>query len=233
MKIPESGRFELKGEPTIPDLHNSIKGVIEGKTLRKHIQEQNDSSKPEWGIDANRDIYLSLFSSQRFFEFMEIITGNVDNISVFMMHGYSGYSSPGDVYGSYKIENDVAVMPPIIKKYVNYIRGHLFGVTYISSPNNTDGGFFYESKYTLPKKYAGEWSRHLYGEQGGKGIPSFDIELPFSIYNEGVQNDTPTYSPDKVGNIYYPFFADDQGRIINEGNSFYALLKDYFVQRRK
>jgi hypothetical protein len=126
-------------------------------------------------------------------------------------------------------------MPLIIKKYVNYIRYFLFQARYDMDPSasdKTDGGFFFEANDVLPKKYAGEWSRHLYGDRGEKGILSFDIELPWNEYNEGVRAGVPLYIQEKVGKHTLTFFNPQFGGRINKNcNSFYDLLKGYFVER--
>jgi hypothetical protein len=148
---------------------------------------------------------------------------NINNINVFMIHGYAQNNTPpGDIYGAYTIETkdgkEYVDMAEPIRNYVNYILFNLFNKEYKFDANSsTNGGFFYEDKDVILTEYAGEWSRHLYGEKGEIGILSFDIELPQN-YNKGVIGAGGTdgrnrkYNPNNVGSLSLPFFKNDGGK---------------------
>jgi hypothetical protein len=242
--VLQNGPFELNGSLSIPELHDNMK-----YEQRNELQRQRNQINPDVGVDANRDYHLSLPSSQAFMRFITAIKPNTTNdINVFMIHGYAGYNEkrPGDVYGPYTIETKdgkkYAYMAKTIKNYVLYILDSLFDKEYTSNAtNSTDGGFFYMDKNLIPEQCAGEWSRHLYGEDGGKGILSFDIELPQS-YNEGV-NGAPggdgrdkAYNPNDVESAVLPFFKNNAGKIVGDNVTtigLYEVLKNYFADRGK
>jgi hypothetical protein len=122
----KNGPFRLKLGLTIPRLHD-----VMNQTMRNNIQGQQNPLEPIFGVDANRDFYFSLLSSQRFRDFIKTIKESVNvtddnmditeteifyrnvkidtvrqktikNIRVFMIHGYD---STGAVYGPYSVSS--------------------------------------------------------------------------------------------------------------------------------
>jgi hypothetical protein len=143
------------GIATVPQLHDLIAERIGGKTLRNHIQDQEDPVNLQWGVDANRDFHKKLPSTKAFIGFIDGIRNRCDRSIIrttsttvydpneekeigpferatirylcFMM--IHGYDSGGGVYGPYVAvsgkEKWPAGMSDEDKLYVNAIREKL------------------------------------------------------------------------------------------------------------
>jgi len=159
-----NGSFKLK-TISIPALHNMLekmypdeKGV--NQLLRTLIQDQKDPGNPKWGVDANRDVTLSLPSSQRFADFIQHLTGVIvrkpiktkyDGSYTFLfIHGYdSGKAEEkevdhGCVYGQYNVDNNKGKLHDVTKMYIDFMTQSLFG--YINSKSgkeNNNKEYFY------------------------------------------------------------------------------------------
>jgi hypothetical protein len=250
------GKFVLKPDLTIPKLHDAlIEGVKEDVevangvwerqevSMRTAIQRYNDMPlAPKHGVDANRDYYFSLPSSQYFLDFIKnlkqktaigktrtttVISGRefnnatLDNMRVFMMHGYDG---SGAVYGPYSVfekgENEpwpARMNDDIDIPYVN----NLMNILKMPTWNQREGSPLYADTGSDARPYRGEWSRHLYELE----IWGADIELAnnnnrFSVpsYNEGIHGGS--YNPALIGEKELPYFKE-------QDNGFYDLLKDF------
>jgi hypothetical protein len=236
----ENGPFVLKGGLTIPELHEAMQ-----YTKRSQIQGQTNSSQPRYGIDANRDYYLSLPSNKEFLRFIklinpvpvqgynmneddhekrEIIAASIlkKNIRVLMIHGYD---STGKVYCPYWVD---ASKPKWEVATTEADRNH---VDLLMAENKLNMGtmgtninnYIWSETRTMPEMFLGEWSRRLYVECLAW---SCDIELNKNLpnkYDEGVRESPPddrSYTPLSIGNTDLPYFQKDN-------NGFYNLLRNY------
>jgi hypothetical protein len=228
----------------IPMLHDEIIRFIYDKnsktmnTFQKSIQAQPDSTKPEYGIDTNRDVYNLLPSTRVFLDFIDTrVSGGTsyDDIAVFMLHGYesiirerlrndvNNLPSRGTVTGPYKLDGDNGYMEEKTMNRIDFITSELFGYTYArGNPNgkiNCSKNYFFKADPNVGKEFNGEWARKLYldGKNGqARRIQCFDIELPDN-YREGARyppgkSGNDTYESDKVVNRYtkrnMPFFNE-------------------------
>ena len=127
------GKFKLGSNLTIPALHNELdkRYTDPEKLIRDLIQAQDNPSAPIWGVDANRDVTLSLPSNQAFSAFINDIQSQlplvytetnvkiydpadqseipsskrtINNLRVLMIHGYDNRQSDGCVYGPYSVK---------------------------------------------------------------------------------------------------------------------------------
>jgi hypothetical protein len=236
---------EAMREVNIPYLHDLIATRIKGtyniiRTLRDHIQKQENPENPEWGLDSNRDCYFSLASSQKFAEFIKGLTG-IDlrsgvkpsdqsgrNITVFMMHGYDNskvqgwkigdITSIGCVYGQYKCDDKtsgIGVIPPIILRYIDMMTQSLFGYineasSRATSDINANKEYFYLNDNEV-SKFKGEWIQHLYGNNDRGELGILAFDIELgNTYNEGVRNGYPLYNSDKIEESAFPFFNSDK-----------------------
>jgi hypothetical protein len=200
---------------TIPKLHDFMAEKIDGEIVHTKLQSHNGNSiSPIYGIDANRDYYNVLKSTQVFGNFIndlrkipEIIT-----LTVFMLHGYDsearkrvkgeaerdypGSDHQGAVYGPYLVDaNNKMYLPEDFMRYTDLVTLCLFGY------RQTKAGSIYtterSSNYIFENakdKYLGEWTKKLYDEFGR--IFCFDIELAES-YRQGTRGKTGTSGKDK------------------------------------
>jgi hypothetical protein len=219
--LQQSIEMAIKQYTEIQYIHDLMEEKIEDKILRNHIQDQDDPARPQWGIDANRDINLKLPSSRVFKTFMELVSQNFDknNLNVFMLHGYT---ERGDVYGPYYLEGSGKVrMEDAVKRYVNYIRRTLFNrgqirVTNLASIGpediDPDSGFYFGETREKPEKYAGEWAYQVYSTDKEHGILSFDIELPGCVNpRTGIPESEYLYDEGRRGETHSPYIADRVG----------------------
>jgi hypothetical protein len=189
-----------KWQLTIPELHK-----VMDSTMRNNIKDQTDPLKPKYGVDANRDYYISLHSSRAFLDFINKINGNIPdlnmretnnqkreeiaqqildrNIRVLMIHGYDDTQPGLCVYGPYTVEKGdperqwPAQMSQPNKDHVNEIRRKL-GFREIKDVKQ----YLYGKTAEDARPYQGEWLWQLYD----RGIWSADIEL-HPDYNEYVR----------------------------------------------
>jgi len=243
--------------PNAPNETELLRTLIQsynGNAFNNYNDFKNNTineNYPRYGIDANRDVRKSLLSTQCFENFV-FSMGTNTNTNVFMIHGYVG---EGKVFGPYYLNNYGQVrMTDKVKKYVNYILETIingrYNIKYSDTtlkPYDKDGdkGFYYITTPETPQKndtidnpykYAGEWSYLLYGIKKVKSekILCFDIELP-NRYRQGTRDDKnkDNYEPNKVGENKLPFFKDDNGVIVEKKESFYKLLKEYYIKREE
>jgi hypothetical protein len=244
-RITDTGIFRIgfsidKGKLTIPKLHDMLgdrydkdtcEKVTEGGILfRDLIQDKENNglpSNPRWGVDANRDITLSLDSSWAFAGFVKMLTSadiqrktgkSNGSCTFFMMHGYDstkpGNDNRGCVYGQYNVgTNDIGTIPPEIKGYIDFMTQSLYGYKNAASGNSkNDKAYFYKGIDNMAE-FNGEWVRHLYGDGKDRKILAFDIELP-EDYRQGTRGKG--YNPFHVGNRDLPFFKDEKGFLVSE-----------------
>jgi hypothetical protein len=226
-----------KWKLTIPELHDAMDNI-----MRNNIQYNNDTPlSPKWGVDANRDYYLSLHSSRAFLDFINKINGNIPdlnmretdkqkreeiaqqildrNIRVLMIHGYN---TPGRAFCPYWVNentsNWTAVTTEKDRDHVKTIIGALK-----MQPIGKESEYLYED---APKKYLGEWVRRLYTDCK---IWVCDIELEQdkldkNNYDEGIRGPTSNrkYNHLTIEDTSLPYFKTTE-----KENGFLALLGGY------
>jgi len=221
----------------IPKLHDFIAEKINGTLVHTLIQDQKDSEKPEYGIDANRDCFNVLKSTDSFQTFINNLRARPENIIVIMMHGYENAFSPkenrinkrngndqGTVLGPYivKTHNNIeyGFINDDVKKYLDFMTASLFGYIYnenenlpANDPKNIrQQNYFYQANADVTK-LKGEWGRKLYTERNdGQKILCVDIELANS-YRDGTRGGNTPYNCEKIVNRdrHFTFFSKKYG----------------------
>jgi hypothetical protein len=245
-------RFLLRKGFTIPDLHDALVesvdiGLSTKINMRNAIQYYNGQpTHPKYGVDANRDFYFSLQSSQVFMNLMDYIKKSVNTsdttkvqteiydpalkrktvtehetinaIRVFMIHGYD---QTGAVYGPYDVikKNANVPWPAAMSKHdIDMVDKIMELLNMILWPIRP-GNYLYDKTAEDAKQYRGEWSRNLYELK----IWAADIELPghnayrVVSYDEGRRGEL--YIPKHVGKKELPYFYDD--------SDFFKFLREY------
>jgi hypothetical protein len=230
---------------TIPKLHDfmaeKIKATINRQT-GKHlvhdlIQSQENSEKPEYGIDANRDCYNALKSTGAFHSFVESLKTSLENITVIMMHGYEdrkktenepypkdGITGQGAVYGSYLVNGNQMDLNDEMMRYSDLVTLCLFGYKHFK--NEKDNVISHKNKYIFenkPEKYFGEWTQKLYEQK----ISCYDIELAEN-YRQGTRGKIGSSGVEKKYDPYFVIYREnkmhffmnkDIGRFVNLNGS--------------
>jgi len=185
---------------TIPKLHDFMEKEVDGILMHDNIQSHNISPlTPKYGIDANRDFHNILLSTVAFHSFINSLGAIPENITVFMMHGYSNRNKSDDriyptnningqgaVYGSYEVKENKMYLDDKLMQYTDLVALYLFGYkpykNTIGNAVDLSENYIFENK---PNKYYGEWSQKLYKQ----GIHCYDIELNIN-YRQGTRGGT-------------------------------------------
>jgi hypothetical protein len=238
---------------TIPKFHDYMATRPSNSTLTIDlIQNQANSRAPVYGIDANRDCYNVLKSTQAFNSFIISLGLTSGNSTVILMHGHENASNPGGrttvatgnnqgtVLAPYKIkpntENKGIELTDTIKNYADYMTAALFGYMYSGEAEN----YVFGGEGIKYIKEDGEWVRKLYVDQGSPEIPCFDIELGEN-YRDGTRGNTDPkvfdgrykmYEADKVANRHQkglPFYTKDASGVISGRFAIVSLQEPHMI----
>jgi hypothetical protein len=212
--------------------------------MRDQLQKQTDPTKPNVGIDANRDYYLSLSSNRTFLKFINTICSGLiisqsniieatrekreeiatkilsRDVRVLMLHGYDIGER---VYGPYWVDsrdsnNWKVDTTDSDKAHIDKIIGNE-GLRITSGRRQGERYYVWDDTWMNPKYYQGEWSRRLYFDCHVWGC---DIELDKTTYDEGVRgpDSNRPYTPLLIGSKELPYFQEGN-------NTFLTFLRNY------